>query len=1172
MGQTMLGAFLRDESSGRVLPNSWRRCAGKARWVAAVLVIGSLLAQPSAAWANSKVYVIQVGDTHDRTQDHHYQREAALIESLRTKYGADHCLLVHSGDIVSKGNLFSAKTQGAGNMAYWNKLGLDVWTLGNGDLYGKGDYSYYDSFPSAVENATTNVSLFDGDALATNYYKRDSQNLMIPGTLASTVKTVKTTDGGNVKIGLFGLTTQHVGKSSDMAGHYARDYNKQARDAVSSLINGSHADVVIPVTHLGYGTAKYPVDSWIMNDVAGFPALLGGHDHIPLTKSESRDRKAKSYFPTTSKYYYPTTVYGNTGYAFDDNEKESYAGAMVGYAAGVLELTLDKNKKVIATKYTFYNLPAYDAGDPVQQEYETFLTEWIEANSTKYANPDYGGNLVYSDLDTPWPAHVLEAEETTDVPPLTIPAPVYIRGETRTVTEVEWGEWDQTVFIGQAGKVVVTGSTAAWDHSDSHLGIGDEGHGTLEVKGGAYVAANTAAIGGTENTTDPTADVGEVIVHNGWLNVLDRLDVGYYGRGTLRVGGEGVVTAMSSYLGFAPGSIGEAIVENASYWDTGDVWIGYHGTGRVWVTSGSLLQSGNAVVGAETDGVGDVLVIGAGSLWCVGDPIFDDADPVDLTIGQTGQGRLLLADGGQAFVQGDMTIGSHGQLAWIINEHTQPISMTVLGQATLAGALSVTVTEPTRSQYVLLESTELSNAATSATINENLLLLDFRLAFESTPGQIRLESIISPQHRLVNYAADGNAATVAGALDRTLAQKVQTTGGAPFGDLLSRLVAISSPESMTTAVNSLVPQTAAVPGQVAVNGAYWFGQYAIQQTQSRRSGAGSLLGQSFGQLGGNLQQMLAASESDAGVLTAVARKIDRMPLQAADRDSSGSSIFYTCDRSRSGDDWIWATTYGSYADQKPGEMRPGFSYQSTGFLLGMEADRSSDVSLGLAFAYDFSQFAVHGGQGRGEMNTFRYGPYLSCQSDSGLYFDTIVSGGLHWSDVTRYSVYGDMDSSPFDPDVSWTAELGRHIQLEQFRLTPLMGLVFTNVFQNAYEESNPSAGAMQLWGDDIASLRSILGARFARPGQMVRRPVLWELQAGWTHEYLDNDVIFQGSFVEYSDLFQLSFAGGDRDAAYFGLGVGSQIRQGTTLSLKYLGLVGDSTQSHTGLLNLSFDF
>ncbi len=155
----------------------------------------------------------------------------------------------------------------------------------------------------------------------------------------------------------------------------------------------------------------------------------------------------------------------------------------------------------------------------------------------------------------------------------------------------------------------------------------------------------------------------------------------------------------------------------------------------------------------------------------------------------------------------------------------------------------------------------------------------------------------------------------------------------------------------------------------------------------------------------------------------------------------------------------------------------------------------------------------------------------------------------------------------------WTLGNG-DLGLGRSTLTPSAGLVSTCVLAESYSESpaSASAGAMRLEGSELWSLRSMLGANLTCPLNAGRRAVVAEAQGGWLHEYLDEGLQFQATFLEYSDAFILGFGSPDRDAAYFGTGLSWSHRRGTVFSLNYIGLASAHNQSHTGVLHLGIDY
>ena len=149
---------------------------------------------------------------------------------------------------------------------------------------------------------------------------------------------------------------------------------------------------------------------------------------------------------------------------------------------------------------------------------------------------------------------------------------------------------------------------------------------------------------GTVNAMAPTAlDTDQVLVVTGSNSVWqgDVMKVGNYGDGMLHVSDGGTVNSQTSYLGYAPGSSGQAVVNDGA-WIFRDLHVGYFGDGLLTVEDGAKVDNvstagTNVYIGSQAGSTGTVMVRGTGSSL---------SNHTNLYVGRRGSGALMITDGG----------------------------------------------------------------------------------------------------------------------------------------------------------------------------------------------------------------------------------------------------------------------------------------------------------------------------------------------------------------------------------------------------------------------------------------------------------------------------------------------------------------------------------------------
>ncbi|MEN6576945.1 MAG: autotransporter domain-containing protein [Phycisphaerales bacterium] len=231
---------------------------------------------------------------------------------------------------------------------------------------------------------------------------------------------------------------------------------------------------------------------------------------------------------------------------------------------------------------------------------------------------------------------------------------------------------------GTTGTLLLTGlgSTFTVDPAgESEFFVGPFATGYLSVADQAVLSTHDAIIGGSPAESD-SDEVTEVVAGDGHVSVTGGaqwdtgdwgwLTVGAAGFGELSIEGAGSsVTGDTGHIGLVPDAVGQVAVDEAGSWSlTHDLIVGIWGEGSLMISDGGQVQSARSWVGGtdprlvdlnepvfegygDANGVGSVVVTGAGSQWEAGSNLF---------VGSWGTGTVRIEDGGQVTAQ-DVYIG-----------------------------------------------------------------------------------------------------------------------------------------------------------------------------------------------------------------------------------------------------------------------------------------------------------------------------------------------------------------------------------------------------------------------------------------------------------------------------------------------------------------------------------
>ena len=217
---------------------------------------------------------------------------------------------------------------------------------------------------------------------------------------------------------------------------------------------------------------------------------------------------------------------------------------------------------------------------------------------------------------------------------------------------------------GSTGAATVNGLGSTWNNTND-LYVGNNGSGSLTVANGGSVVTNTlyassgdlfgngtimarSAIIDADLSFDSTHGVNATFGSGGALTLNPSstlpMGVGYRKTGTMRIADGQAIASSYGYLGFRSGSTGTATATGlGTKWTTSFLYVGYAGDGTLNVEGGAEVAitygSSSGYIGCLSGATGLVTVSGTGSKL---------NNSSNLSVGGTGNGRLIIERGGQA--------------------------------------------------------------------------------------------------------------------------------------------------------------------------------------------------------------------------------------------------------------------------------------------------------------------------------------------------------------------------------------------------------------------------------------------------------------------------------------------------------------------------------------------
>jgi len=236
------------------------------RRLAAYFICFAILIQLVSAWGTEleplHLVILHVNDTHGRLCPYDtaeakdiggIARMATRVKGIRGE-NEGRTLVLHAGDVLSRGDSLTVYYGGEVNMLAMEAIGYDAFTPGNGEFY------------FGIENLVKQTKLIKFPVLHANViYKETGKRIFQPYI-------IKEISG--VKIAILGLGIIRINHPSARPLKLL-DHVTVAKEFVPMLHD--KADLVIALTHIGYNADRVLAEAVPQIDI-----IVGGHSHTQL--------------------------------------------------------------------------------------------------------------------------------------------------------------------------------------------------------------------------------------------------------------------------------------------------------------------------------------------------------------------------------------------------------------------------------------------------------------------------------------------------------------------------------------------------------------------------------------------------------------------------------------------------------------------------------------------------------------------------------------------------------------------------------------------------------------------------------------------------------------------------------------------------------------------------
>ncbi len=261
----------------------------------------------------------------------------------------------------------------------------------------------------------------------------------------------------------------------------------------------------------------------------------------------------------------------------------------------------------------------------------------------------------------------------------------------------------------------------------------------------------------------------------------------------------------------------------------------------------------------------------------------------------------------------------------------------------------------------------------------------------------------------------------------------------------------------------------------------------------------------------------------------------------------------------SGDWFGLVELYGHYYDQDKMKDMAGFKSSGYGIQMGLVRPVSEDWLLGIYGAWQKLDADVKGHNGEVDAGTWKLGPTIAW-SKEGFHAEGLVT--YNWntvdSKVTRYKA--DYKSKEWDAYIRGGYAINLDSVTTGLTLTPEIQFLYASQDRDEYNWSMGMVGK----GSTVGWV-SRMGGSLTYDRFQMNQPMELKASLGWQHnDYKPDDVDYMNSKVSYK--------GYDENAAYYSLGMGTQLTEQLNMNIGYAGTWSENALGHYLQAGMEFRF
>lgn len=163
---------------------------------------------------------------------------------------------------------------------------------------------------------------------------------------------------------------------------------------------------------------------------------------------------------------------------------------------------------------------------------------------------------------------------------------------------------------------------------------------------------------------------------------------------------------------------------------------------------------------------------------------------------------------------------------------------------------------------------------------------------------------------------------------------------------------------------------------------------------------------------------------------------------------------------------IWLGAFGARTRQDDKDGRYGYKYDAGGLVMGYDWEHGGDLTLGVGGSYSAGDLDNNPGTARTDVEAINLGMYAAYDPVGGIFADAAVNYGRSWNKARVDGIGGRRSGSFKTNSLGAGANLGYVFERDcGLRVTPTLGIQWTHIRQDGWNENVSGAGMIAQWYD-----------------------------------------------------------------------------------------------------------